>query len=63
MPALTPAEERQLLDVVRSMSISQWDIVKASLDAFIRWLESALYNIFVKIGNAISDIWNWIRRR
>ena len=58
--ALSDREKDVIIQHLEDMEDRARRIVIASLDAFIEWIRSVLYSIYLKIKDVIRSIWNWI---
>lgn len=58
--ALTLSEKERLLNMLDKMERSKLQRILASVRSFKNWLYNSLYSIYVKIGNAINSMWNWL---
>lgn len=65
--ALTQQQKEEVAAKVVSaldeMDEQQQEKVLADETAFASWLEKVLYEIWLKIRNAIRNFWNWLRSR
>lgn len=59
--ALTPEERKRVLEMLDQEDRNSLQRILASLNAFRKWLQNALYYIFIKIESALSDLWAGIR--
>jgi hypothetical protein len=59
--ALSNQEKQTVIDYLDSLDDAVKTIVLASLEAFAEWLAKTLYSIYLKIQNAISQFWQWLR--
>jgi hypothetical protein len=58
--ALTPEDKKKIMKMLDEVDRNILDKILASLNAFCKWLQNELYDIFIKIGNALNDLWDGI---
>lgn len=51
----------KVISALDEMDEQQQKKVLADENAFANWLENVLYEIWLKIRNAIRNFWNWLR--
>jgi hypothetical protein len=59
--ALNDFEKTQIIDVLEKIDDASKVLIIASIEAFAGWLSSVLYSVYIKVKNALSGIWDWIR--
>jgi hypothetical protein len=59
--ALSDYEKQLVIEKLDILEEATRRVILASLEAFTEWLANVLYAIYLKIKDAISKFWNWLR--
>ncbi|HPK62485.1 MAG TPA: hypothetical protein PLO40_12935 [Spirochaetota bacterium] len=59
--ALSENEKQKVIDKLEVMDDVARGIIVSSLDALAKWLSNVLYDIYVKIKNALKQFWEWLK--
>jgi hypothetical protein len=58
---LTELEKEIVIERLDDLEDAVKVIVLASLEALAEWLAKSLYSIYLKIKDALANLWDWLR--
>lgn len=59
--ALSDSEKAQVIDALEQIDDASRVLIIASIQAFTEWLSNVLYSVYLKVKDALTKLWNWIR--
>lgn len=59
--ALSDFEKEQVINALERIDDASRVLIIASIEAFTEWLSNTLYSIYLKVKDALTRLWNWIR--
>lgn len=59
--ALSDSEKEKVINALERIDDASRVLIIASIEAFAEWLSSTLYSIYLKVKDALSRLWDWIR--
>jgi len=57
---LSPTDKQRILDMLDQLERGQLEQTLSSTESFGSWLKSTLYSVYVKVKDALSNLWKTI---